>query len=177
MKKYIILGFMLVSMFFTTGIYADTYKVSVKDSKIEFSATKLLFIGVQGSFSKFNGEIQTNNKKLSSLNGIVDIASIFTDNEKRDKHLKSDDYFNIATYPKIKISATQIKDNILIATITIKGITKDIKFNIDKFAILNNKVQLTLSATINRQQFMLNGSMSAIMNDNVDVFVTLIATK
>ncbi len=169
MNKIIFILFMVVNLF------GQTYTVNKNESNINFSATKFMFVGVDGSFSEFQGEIVIDNNKLVSISGIVYIESIFTDNDERDTHLKANDYFDIDTYPKIKISTLSVKSNILIAKIAIKGIEKDIQFNIDNFAILGDKVELSLSSTIDRQQFMLNGSMSAIMSDNVDVLVKLIA--
>lgn len=169
MKKIIFILFIVVNLF------AQTYTVNSKESNIKFSATKFMFVGVDGSFSKFQGNIKVSDKKLISISGTVDIESIFTDNEERDTHLKANDYFDVITYPKIKISTISIESNILVAKVSIKGIEKDIEFSIDKFEILADKVELSLSSTVDRQQFILNGSMSAIMSDNVDVFVKLIA--
>jgi polyisoprenoid-binding protein YceI len=160
-----------------SNIFSATYKADDKISTINFSATKFMFVGVDGSFKKFQGKIEVVDKKLISISGTVDVLSIFTDNDERDTHLKADDYFYEKKYPKIKIETISVKSNILVAKVTIKGIVKNIKFNIDKFIIKDDKIKLLLSSTIDRQQFMLNGSMSAIMSDDVDISVKLSANK
>ena len=80
-------------------------------------------------------------------------------------------------YPNIKFSTLLITDKIVEANVSIKGITKKLTFNIDEIVIENDKLILSLSSNINRQEFMLNGSMSAILADNVEVYAKITATK
>ncbi len=169
MKKIVFILLVAVNLF------AQMYTVSNNESNIKFSATKFMFVGVDGSFSQFEGNIKINNKKLISLTGTVDTNSISTADKKRDSNLKSKGYFNVVKYPKMKISTVSIDSTTVVAKVSIKDIEKEIEFNIDKFSVIDNKVELSLSSTIDRQQFMLNGFMSGVINDKVNVSVMLVA--
>lgn len=172
MKKIILLLTLALSLF------SSEYKVDEKQSNIKFSASKFLFVGVEGEFSEFSGEITINDKnEISKINGLVLSSSINTENEERDEHLKADDYFNIISYPKIKFESKNITDNIVNATVSIKGIKKDLDFRLKDININKNEISFNLESTVNRQEFMLNGSKSAIIADNVDVSAKILAIK
>lgn len=168
---------LLLIIFLSLSLFANTYKVSQEDSSINFSATKLFFVGVQGNFKRFQGDIEILNNKIVSINGYVDVVSIFTNEEERDTHLKADDYFNAKEYALIKAKSSFIKENKIIFKISIKGIEKEISFKIEQISISKDEVKLILSSQINRQDFMLNGSMSAIINDSVNLKIELLANK
>src|SRR4051812_8911108 len=79
------------------------WTVDVSHSSVKFTVSHLTVSEVEGRFNKFDGTIEApsadfNNAQVSFT---VDVSSINTDNETRDKHLKSDDFFNAEKYPQM----------------------------------------------------------------------------
>lgn len=107
-------------------VFSETYIVSEKDSKLSFSITKLIWINVDGEFTKFNGTIDTNSAGgIIKINGEVDSSSVLTDSALRDKELKSfESMLFVKKYPKIKFETISIDSDKLVANMTIKDITK-----------------------------------------------------
>jgi len=152
---------------------ADTFIVQSHNSNINFSVDKFLFIGVDGKFTKFKGKIIVDNNIVTAINGIVDVNSVNTDNQRRDKDLKAEGYFNASQHKYIDFKAIAVDDKELEATITIKGITKKIKFNIDEMKLTDTKLTIKISSVIIREEFMLNGSLSSVISNEVKVSATL----
>ena len=171
MKK-IFLIMMMISLSFSSEYVVD------KKSTVKFEATKFLFIGVDGEFTKFSGTITLDeNNKLSEIKAMVSIASLDTKEQERDDHLKSDEYFSMGKYPNIEFSSKSIKDDSVLATVSIKGIEKELEFKIANLEVSEESVSFSLSSKVDRHQFMLNGSKSAVIGNNVDVMAEIIANK
>jgi polyisoprenoid-binding protein YceI len=171
MKKFMLILLLAVVSF------AGEYRVSNEKSEIKFEATKLMFVAVEGTFNKFSGSIQTDEQGLTNISGRVEVTSLNTGNETRDKNLKSLGYFNLKNFGTISFESLAIDEHELKASVTIKGISKTLDFSIDSVEIQSDKVILKLSTKVNRNLFELNGSMSALIKDEVSVYATLVAFK
>lgn len=130
-------------------------------SNVKFTVTHLLVSEVEGSFKLFEGSLETSKEDLSDarINFTVDVASIDTDNEKRDGHLKSDDFFNAEKFPAMKFVSTSIKslgDNKykLLGNLTIRDVTKPVEFDVtyggSVAAMGGTKAGFKAKTTINR---------------------------
>lgn len=169
---------LILTIALTLSLFSSEYKVDNDYSSIKFEASKMLFIGVDGEFSKFSGTIKLDEyNKITQINGLISIDSIYTNNKERDDHLKANDYFHILDFPNIVFSSTTIIDDTVNATVSIKGIKKELNFKLSDLSISDKNVTFKLTSTVDRQQFMLNGSMSAIIADNVDVIANIVAEK
>ena len=114
---------------------ASAWKVDATHTTVKFTVTHLTVSEVEGKFKVFNGTIDApvadfNNAKV---NFTVDVNSISTDDENRDKHLKSDDFFNAEKYPAMSFTSTsfkKVKGNIyyMEGKLTIRDVTKPVKF-------------------------------------------------
>ena len=108
-----------------------TYKVDPAHSSIVFNIRHLVS-QVEGRFRDFQGSIQYDAKNIkdSSVEFTVKADSIFTDNEKRDAHLKNDDFFAVDKYPTLSFKSKKVvprgenKFEVL-GTMTIRGVSKD----------------------------------------------------
>ena len=156
---------------------ADTFVVDQSQSTISFKAKKFLFVGVKGTFNDFRGEMEIENNAVKRIWGEVVVASVNTENEERDGHLKGAGYFNGADFPTITFSATAIKATSLLARISIKGIEKDIPFNIDSLYMTPDSVKLIISTIINRTDFDLEGEKSSVIKDGISVKGVLVAHR
>jgi len=107
MKKALAVAALIIAIGNTT--FAQT-KNSITKSAVTFKIKNLGF-NTRGSFGAVSGDIQFDPQKLatSSIVASIDVASVNTDNEKRDTHLKSEDYFDVAKYPKISMKSVSFK--------------------------------------------------------------------
>jgi len=138
-------------------------------SEVLFKVKHMMITNVTGHFKEFNIEASTEDDDFSKaqISFSANVNSINTNNEQRDGHLKSGDFFDAEKYPEIKFAVTNIDSAdgdgnlILSGDMTIRDVTKNIKFNVE-FAGLNKdpwgntKAGFTVNGKINRSDFGLN---------------------
>src|SRR5665647_1835739 len=134
-------------------------------SEIAFKVKHLMISTVTGHFNKFNlsAETETNDfSKVKKIEFSADIDSIDTNNEQRDGHLKSSDFFNAELYPQIKFSGKNYEGNgddaKLQGDLTIGAITKPLTLNVEFGGIVvdpygQTKAGFTVTGKINRKDF------------------------
>ena len=156
-----------------TGVAAaatETYKVDPVHSRISFVVTHLMVSEVEGNFKDFSGEIQFDEKELknSSVSVSIKSASINTENEKRDGHLNSPDFFDTAKFPDITFKSEKILSKgdgyLAVGPLTMRGVTKEVQipFKVKGPVQLGptKKLGVTGSLTINRQDYGVSWSKS-----------------
>lgn len=136
MKKVITLV-VAVIVGFTTYAQSTTWNVDPSHSKVNFSVSHLVISEIDGTFKAFIGSIVTKSDDFSNakISFEVDINSIDTDNEKRDGHLKSEDFFYAEKHPKMTFKSTSFKKvdgnkYLLKGNLTMRGVTKSITLNV-----------------------------------------------
>jgi polyisoprenoid-binding protein YceI len=114
-----------------------TWKIDNSHSNVKFSVSHLVISDVDGAFKSFNGTIQSTKPDFSDaqIDFTIDIDSINTDNEGRDNHLKSDDFFNAEKFPQMTFKGTSFKKlsgnkYALEGDLTIRDVTRKIKFDV-----------------------------------------------
>ncbi len=114
----------------------DVYKIDPVHSEASFKVRHAL-AKVSGRFTKFSGTIKVDVADLSksSVEVSIDAASINTDNEGRDKHLKGADFFDVEKFPTITFKSTSVKEVAkgkleVTGAFTMHGVTKTITFPI-----------------------------------------------
>jgi len=112
---------------------AATWNIDPSHSRAGFSVKHLVISDVKGEFDKLSGKVQLDEADLSksSVEVTIEAASISTRDEKRDAHLKSADFFDVATFPTITFKSTKVeagKDGALTVTgdLTMHGVTKPV---------------------------------------------------
>ena len=145
-----------------------TYKIDPSHSEITFKVKHLMISNVKGEFKNFTAEINGEDLESSTVKATIDSSSIYTNNDDRDNHLKSADFFEAEKYPQLKFTATKIDNAIgesfdLHGDLTIKDVTKNIKLSVEFGGIAvdpygNTKAGFTLSGKINRKDFGLTWS-------------------
>lgn len=117
-----------------------SWTIDKSHSKVGFSVSHMVITDVEGYFKDYDAKVTTNGDDFStaSIDFTVKTGSIFTDNDGRDKHLRSDDFFNAEKYPNMVFkgkSMKKVSDNKfkLIGDLTIRDVTKqvelDVKYN------------------------------------------------
>lgn len=158
-------------------------------STIQFSVTHF-FTPVTGRFEDYQTDIQfdPNDLENSSIDVTIPISSINTQNERRDNHLNSEDFFNSENWPNIQFSSNNIRstgDNKFVAVgdLTIRDVTKQIELPFTLLGVMDHPMRenvkvagITASTTINRTDYGVGvGDWAATMvvGDEVDINLNL----
>lgn len=160
MKKLLILAAMVL---IAISVQAQTtWTVDNTHSTVKFAVSHLVITDVEGSFKVYSGTLQFPGTDLTnaSVEFVVDVNSIDTGNEMRDNHLKTDDFFNAAQYPKMTFKSVSWKkidekNYELIGDLTIRNVTKRVPFKVTYNGIMkdpygNTKAGFKATAVINR---------------------------
>lgn len=169
-----------IALLFTLTVFSQD-KSAIVRSSIRFKI-KNLGINTGGTLGGLAADIQfkANDLAASSINATVDVNTINTDNESRDEHLKSADYFDVARFPKISLKSTLFKhksaDNYIGAfNLEIKGKAKLIEIPFT-YVESGNTGLFKGSFKINRLDFGVGGS-SLILSDEVQVEIEVEKSK
>src|SRR5260370_39637654 len=94
-----------------SALAADEYKIDRNHSSVNFTVTHMTVSTVHGRFTDFDGKILYDDKdpSKSSVSVTIKTASITTDVEPRDKHLKTPDFFDVANFPEITFSSKSVE--------------------------------------------------------------------
>ena len=159
--KFLKLG--LASLVASSALFAGTYNVDACHSNVGFKVKHLMISNVSGKFDKFSGkfEYDEKTKTLKGLAGEVSVASINTEDAKRDAHLKSADFFDEVNNPTLTYKLDKVEGNTAYGKLTIRGVTKDVKLDLENNGTAidpwgNTRVALALTGKINRTDFGLN---------------------
>ena len=147
---------------------AGVYNVDATHSTVGFIARHLVVSKVRGNFAEFSGVITIGDTpETSSVTATVQAASITTNNEQRDGHLKSSDFFDLENHPTLTLVSTAFTskgDNeyVLTAYLTIRGVTKSVDFDVeftgasDHFFPGVTAIGFEAKASIDRRDFGVN---------------------
>ena len=115
-----------------------TYKIDTAHSEIVFKVRHLMITNVTGHFKTFDATMESNAPDFSDakIHFEADTQSVFTNQEQRDAHLRSDDFFNAEKFPKLIFDSTSVEkknDNEfkLLGNLTIRDITKPVTLNVE----------------------------------------------
>ena len=175
------------------ALAGDTYRIDPVHSEISFKVRHFLS-KTPGHFARFQGTIQIDDKAIdkSSVDVTIDAASISTDNEGRDKHLKSPDFFDVEKFPTITFKSTAVKEVAkgkleVTGDFTMHGVTKRITFPITNLGTQASPMGVRAgfvdgALKVNRKDFGVlwnkvldNGG--TMLSDDVDIFLNVEAVK
>jgi polyisoprenoid-binding protein YceI len=107
-------------------------------SELQFKIKHLMISNVSGAFKNFHAEVETEEEDFSTaeINLVAEMDSISTNNEQRDAHLRTSDFFEVEKYPELKFKSTKIEKAgsdifALHGELTLKGVTKPAKLNVE----------------------------------------------
>jgi len=134
MIRPLILAILLAGI--ATQANATDWQADAAHTNVGFSVSHL-FTSVQGRFKDFEASIvfDVDDPMKTVVRATVQAASINTDNEKRDKHLRSRDFFDVEKYPTLQFDSTEMKEwsgkkGKLAGNLTIHGVTKPVVFDV-----------------------------------------------
>ena len=107
-------------------------------SELGFKIKHLMITSVSGLFKNFEADVEMDEAdfSLAQINLTAGMASISTNNEQRDAHLRTSDFFEVEKYPELKFRSTKVQkidsDTFaLYGELTLKGVTKPVKLDVE----------------------------------------------
>jgi polyisoprenoid-binding protein YceI len=184
--KFLALAALAAGISNVASAAVETYTIDPVHSSVGFSVRHFL-TKVPGLFTKFSGTITVDRDNLenSSVNATIDVGSVSTNNEKRDNHLKSPDFFDAANFSTITFTSKSWKktgDNTFDVTgdLTIHGVTKEVVLKVDLLGFGPGMMGAQLSGwdastTLNREDFGVKGPamLGKALGSEVGVSITI----
>ena len=161
---------------------AQTYIPSDNGSSVTFSIKNFGF-NVSGSFKHLLGNIKFDpkNPEASIFMVTIDAGTINTDNGSRDSHLRKEEYFDAAKYPKISFLSEKVEKTataglyIVKGKFTVKGISKPISIPFSAIA-KNGGYLFSGKVLLNRRDFKVGGN-SMVLSDNLTLTLSVFAPR
>ncbi|WP_413668883.1 YceI family protein [Mucilaginibacter sp. Mucisp86] len=181
MKKILIL--LAAAFSYTAASAQTTWNVDKAHSNVKFTVTHLMVSDVDGIFKNYDATITAAKPDFSDAKFQISIqtASVSTDNDQRDKHITSADFFDVATYPTITFTSTAItktsdKHYKLTGNLTLHGVTKPASFDLWYRGTIQNPMSkaddagFQLTGTIKRSDFNFGSKFgNAMVSDEVTI--------
>jgi polyisoprenoid-binding protein YceI len=158
-----------IALLVASSVFASpkAYNADLSHSEIGFKVKHMVISTTSGQFDKFEGKIvwDEENVKNSNMEVTLQVASVNTNDEKRDNHLKADDFFDAAKYPTIHFKSEKVEKNgndfIVTGKLTIKDVTKEIKIPFTASKEIKDpwgmaRMGLEGEFTINRKDYNIN---------------------
>lgn len=188
----LVAGILLLAPLFSAAPAAAekaTYKIDPAHSEASFQI-RHLFTQVRGRFNTFSGTIEMDPDNLadSKVELTIDAASINTENDQRDGHLKSEDFFSVKKYPEITFVSDSIEKTgestyAVKGTFTMRGVSKEITLPVKLLGVGtdpwgNTRAGFSTETTLDRQEYGVNWNKALdqggyLLGDDVDVQVNI----
>jgi polyisoprenoid-binding protein YceI len=145
-----------------------TWQIDNAHTHVGFSVKHMMVTTVRGQFKAYRGTVKLDAEDFarSSFEGEIDVASVDTGNADRDNHLRTGDFFDAQSYPKITFKSTRIepKDDgeyVVHGNITIRGVTRPIALDVEYLGTSKNPygktvAGLSVRGSLNRKDFGVN---------------------
>jgi polyisoprenoid-binding protein YceI len=152
------------------GLVPGQWTVDPSHSEVGFVARHLMVTKVRGRFSEYDAAITIAPNVLDSrVEATVQLDSLETKDEKRDGHLKSEDFFHVEQHPTMTFKSTRIRENgedfYLDGDLTIRGVTRPVTFDLEFNGVVagpwgGHSAGFTAEAEINRKDWGLNWNVA-----------------
>jgi polyisoprenoid-binding protein YceI len=149
------------------------YELDKHHSDLGFTAKHMVFTTVRGHFTQYDGYVEVEGDDYTKATGefTLQVASINSNNEKRDEHLRSADFFNAAQYPTLTFRPTAIVAKggdryAVTGDLTIREVTRPIELDVrvegriatDAFG--KERIAVSGTGSVNRKDWDLNWNMA-----------------
>jgi len=162
-KRILTLALVFVSAW---AMSQENWVMDKDHSEIKFGVSHLVISEVSGEFNEFDGKVVSSDEEFDGARIVftAEVSSIDTDNERRDGHLKSDDFFAAEMYPQIKFDGKLVKNEgkyKLQGDLTMRGTTNTVVFDVDYNGTItdpwgNQKAGFKISGIVDRFDYGLN---------------------
>lgn len=171
----------------------QTWNIDPAHSSVHFSVRHMVIAKVRGSFGKFSGNLTLDGADLAQarLTAKVDVASIDTAEEKRDAHLKSADFFDVARFPEMTFTSTRVEGQgerfKVVGDLSLHGVTKPVTLEVERNGAGkdpwgNERVGFSAKGALNRTDYGLkwNQALEAggvLVGEKVEIEIEVSAVK
>ncbi|MCZ7667835.1 MAG: YceI family protein [Chloroflexi bacterium] len=166
------------------------WQIDYAHSEINFTVRHMMISKVRGSFDEWSGIINFDpeNPTNTTVDVTVQLASVNTNEQQRDDHLRSPDFFDVATHPEMRFKSTKVEQNdvdegLLYGELTIRGITKPVVLDVNyagqaKSPWGTTSAGFSASATINRKDWDLTWNQAletggVLVSDKISIGIEL----
>ncbi len=166
MKRIIALISTVIALALPVIVSAATWNIDPDHSNVGFKVRHLMVSNVRGSFEKHTGSVDINDKDItkSRVEVTIDTASINTNVQKRDEHLRSAEFFDVAKFPSMTFVSKKVakagKDRLKVTgDLTLHGVTREVVLDVEPLSKEskdpwgNLRRGTTASTKINRKDF------------------------
>ena len=157
------INLMIAALLVTGSAFAQTtWNIDKTHSKVGFSVVHMVVSETEGTFKDYATTVvsKTDDFNGAEVNFSAKVASINTESERRDGHLKSADFFDAEKFPEISFKGNLVKTGVkykLVGDFTMKGVTKKVEFDVVFGGTINTgrgvKAGFKMNGVINRQDF------------------------
>jgi polyisoprenoid-binding protein YceI len=175
------------------ALAAESYQLDKAHSTVGFQV-RHIFTMVGGSFQDFSGTVRIDRARpeASSVEFTIQAASVFTNEAKRDEHLKSPDFFDTAKHPTISFKSTAVKpaggnSYEVTGDLTMRGVTRQVTLPVTFLGEArdpwgNEKVGFEIATVLNRKDFGINWNKAldqggVLVGDEVKVQISVQGNK
>ena len=167
MNRLHVTAALLLPLLFTAAVPDDVqrFEIDRTHSRVGFAVRHMGVATVRGEFRDFEGHLLLNTADItkSTVSIVIRTATIDTGNERRDNHLRSDDFFNAEQYPTITFESRRVEQGadgyVLVGDLTIRDVAKEvhIPFELNGPITLDGRQRLGAegSVQVNRKDFKL----------------------
>lgn len=176
----------------TTRIPTGTWGVDPAHSRVEFQVKHLGIATVRGHFASFEGTIEIGEDRDGRAYGRVEAASVDTNDEKRDAHLRSPDFFDVERHPDIRFASKEINRTgdetfEIVGELTLRGVTRDLTLEAELTGTEqdpwgNERVGLEVTGELDRGDYGITfnqalGSGNVLVSDKVRLRLDISAVR
>lgn len=172
----------------------NTWTIDSSHTSAGFAVKHMMVSTVRGSFGKTEGTITWDGKDVNSVQAeaTIDATTITTNNEKRDAHLKSADFFDVAKFPTITFKSKRAEAAgagkfKVIGDLTMRGVTKEVTLDVEGpsqplIAQGRARVGATATTKVNRQDYGVSWSRTldgggVVVSDEVVITIEMELVK
>lgn len=168
---------------------ARNWKIDTSHSNVGFSVRHMMMLKVHGRFGKWEGTLRLDDEDVtqSVVEVKIDAASVDTNEEKRDAHLRSADFFHAEAFPQLTFKSKKVKETPagleILGDLTIHGVTKETtllaaKVGRGKDPWGNERVAFEAKTSIERSAFGLTWNQAletggVLVSDKVDISIEI----
>lgn len=175
-----------------TTIPTGTWALDKAHTKVGFAVKHMGVSTVRGEFHDFDGALEVDENGNLSAYGTVQAASVHTNQEQRDEHLRSADFFDVENYPEIKFESTSIEqvddENFrIVGDLTIHGVTNEIELDAELGGVElgmqgEHRTGLEITGQLSRKDYRMKfnaalGSGNAVVADKVKLALDVEAIR
>jgi len=170
------------------GFVAGRWTIDPVHSDVSFTVKHMMVSKVRGHFRTFSGTLVTSEDiSQSSVTAEVDLASFDSNNEQRDDHIRSKDFFEVETHPKMTFRSTGIRadgeDHVIVGELTLHGVTKSVPLAVEvngfgSDAYGGYRAGFSATTVINRNDFGIDIKMpmdggGVVVGDKINVHLEI----